>query len=144
MKISVEQLYKEYLFYLYLLGQIIRKKDLKLIDSKDFEMLLKNLKEEINESGKKLKKLCSEKKCSTCNRDIGRKKFYVCENCFSIFHQDHVKHDKPEIYCDSCKSPLIRTKILGHDICLSNFANLLERIKISRIEISFPSKKFVK
>ena len=136
-KKSVEEQYKEYLFYLYLLGQIIRKKDLDIIESKEFESLLKNLKEDINESGNKLKDLCSEKICTMCNRDVGRKKFYVCENCFSIFHQYHIKHDKEEFTCESCQSPLIRTKILGHDICLSSFGKLIEKLKISKINISF-------
>lgn len=138
-KSSVKQQYKEFLFYLYLIGQIIRKKDLNLIESKDFDMLLKNLKDEINESSKKLKDICSEKICSACDRSINKKKFYVCENCFSVFHKDHVKHDNPEIFCNSCQSTLIRTKILGHDICLSSFSSLLKRKNISRIDINFLS-----
>ena len=136
-KSSVEEQYKEYIFYLYLLGQIIRKRDLDLIKSEEFELLLKNLKEDINESGRKLKDLCSIKFCAICDRDIGRKKFYVCENCFSIFHQDHIKHKNPEITCESCQSPLLRTSILGHDICLSSVGRMIEKMRVSKINIQF-------
>ncbi|NHI91106.1 MAG: hypothetical protein EAX96_01300 [Candidatus Lokiarchaeota archaeon] len=136
-KVSIEELYKEFQFFLYLLGQIIRKKKLDLINSEEYEHLLNNLKSNINNCLNELKKQSSKQLCPLCNENIGNKSFYMCENCYSIFHQDHIKHNTPEIICNNCKSSLYRIKILSHNICLSDFNTTLEKIKVSKISLFF-------
>ncbi|MHA1784710.1 MAG: hypothetical protein ACTSX4_02610 [Candidatus Helarchaeota archaeon] len=129
--------YKKFLFYLYLLGQIIRKKEILILESKLFEDLLLELKSDINNSVIALKKESALKVCPICDKEIGNKQFYTCDNCYSMFHKEHIKNKQPVIWCKNCHASLHVTRILGHEICLSDFKEIINRNKISRIKISF-------
>ena len=129
--------YKEYLFYLYYLGQINRKKNISLITQSEFDKISVETKRKLQFSFNLLNRATLELSCSKCDKKIKKQSFIVCDLCYEIFHEHHIKPEKQIVKCVNCNNRLKKIKIFDNEIYLSSERINKNEIDISKIEIHF-------
>ncbi len=129
--------YKEYLFFLYYLGQIKRKKNLNLLKQTEFDNLLIETNRKLQFLFNLIKRTASDMNCAKCDKKINQDSFIICASCFNIFHENHLKKENIFFKCANCNSKLKKENILDKEIYISNNKDQSEKLDISKIEIIF-------
>jgi len=136
-KTSFMENYKEYLFYLYNLGQVNRKKNISIIKKPDFEKISLETKRKLKFLYNQLNRATIELDCIKCNKKINKAPFIVCDYCHKIFHEHHAKPVNKVIKCLNCNNRLMKIKIFENEIYISSEKIVKNNISISKIEIQF-------
>ena len=129
--------YKEYLFFLYYLGQINRKKNLSLISQSEFAKISLETKRKLLFLSKIMNKATIELDCKKCKKKINENPYIVCDSCNAIFHEHHVTPVKQMIKCMNCGRTLKKINVFDTIIYLSSDNIKINEIEISKIEIGF-------